>query len=267
MMPPVIINYNGLSERQKNCVHHVHMPVIITICPKIAGAKAWEPPAARFRSVFDTISPLDIKHPQSMGEHFLRPVGCCRFLGLLTTDTTRTNKLPILSGVFAEAYTVLAIIVFYHCFSLSPRVKVCTGGNATDLSSLDGAIKRAYLALRYSGDGKDVCNYKQCAERVIYETMTPDQRRLYLSFMLDGVKDKTVFIDEDLTATARALTENSLSLTATAKQLFVHRNTLTHRIDKIYEDCGLDLRRFDDAKIFLAIAEIYAIALRNGEIK
>ena len=121
-MPPIIINYNGLSERQKNCVHHVHMPVIITICPKIAGAKAWEPPAARFRSVFDTISPLDIKHPQSMGEHFLRPVGCCRFLGLLTTDTTRTNKLPILSGVFAEAYTVLAIIVFYHCFSLSPRL-------------------------------------------------------------------------------------------------------------------------------------------------
>ena len=126
MMPPVIINYNGLSERQKNCVHHVHMPVIITICPKIAGAKAWEPPAARFRSVFNTISPLDIKHPQSMGEHFLRPVGCCRFLGLLTTDTTRTNKLPIFSGVFAEAYTVLAIIVFYHCFSLSPRLAVRT---------------------------------------------------------------------------------------------------------------------------------------------
>ena len=146
-------------------------------------------------------------------------------------------------------------------------VKVCTGGNATDLASLDGAIKRAYLALKYSGEGKDVCNYKQCAERVIYETMTSDQRKLYLSFMLDGVKDKTVFTDEDLTATARTLAENSLSLTATAKQLFVHRNTLTHRIDKIYEDCGLDLRRFDDAKIFLAIAEIYAISLRNGEIK
>ena len=121
-MPPVFINYNGLPERQKHCIHHVHMSVIIAILPKITRAKAWEPPHTRFRSVFDTVKPLDIKHPQSMGEHFLRPGGCCRFLGLLTTDAARADKFPIFSGVFAEAYTVLAIIVFYHCFSLSPRL-------------------------------------------------------------------------------------------------------------------------------------------------
>lgn len=123
-MPPVIINYNGLPERQKHCVYHVHMPVIIAICSKIAGAIAWEPPPARFRSVFDTVKPLDIKHTQSMGKHFFRPVGCCRFLGLLTTDTTRADKLPILSSVFAEAYTVLAIIVFYHCFPFLPVCQI-----------------------------------------------------------------------------------------------------------------------------------------------
>ena len=62
-MPPVIINYNGLSERQKHCIHHVHMSVIIAILPKITRAIARKPPQARFRSVFDTVEPLDIKHP------------------------------------------------------------------------------------------------------------------------------------------------------------------------------------------------------------
>ena len=135
MVPPVLIDYNGLSKRQKNCVYHVHMSVIIAICTKIAGAIAWKPPPARFRSVFDTVEPLDIKHPQSMGEHFLRPVGCCRFLGLFTTDTARADKFPIHSGVFAEANTIFAIIVFYHCF---PFLPVCPIGQAVFIWMLSG---------------------------------------------------------------------------------------------------------------------------------
>ena len=63
MMPPVFINYNGISVREKHCIHHVHMSVIIAILAKIAGAIAWKPPLVRFRSVFDTVKPLDIKHP------------------------------------------------------------------------------------------------------------------------------------------------------------------------------------------------------------
>jgi carbohydrate diacid regulator len=44
--------------------------------------------------------------------------------------------------------------------------------------------------------------------------------------------------------------ENSLNISETARKLFIHRNTLVYRLDKIEKITGLDLRLFDDAIIF-----------------
>ena len=44
--------------------------------------------------------------------------------------------------------------------------------------------------------------------------------------------------------------ENSLNVSETSRQLFVHRNTLVYRIEKIQKSTGLDLRNFDDALTF-----------------
>ena len=44
--------------------------------------------------------------------------------------------------------------------------------------------------------------------------------------------------------------ENSLNVSETSRQLYIHRNTLVYRLDKLLKTTGLDLRKFDDAIIF-----------------
>ena len=44
--------------------------------------------------------------------------------------------------------------------------------------------------------------------------------------------------------------ENNLNVSETSRQLFIHRNTLVYRIEKLEKITGLDLRNFDDAVTF-----------------
>ena len=55
--------------------------------------------------------------------------------------------------------------------------------------------------------------------------------------------------DETLT-TINKFFENNLNVSETSRQLFVHRNTLVYRIEKLQKSMGLDLRNFDDALTF-----------------
>lgn len=50
--------------------------------------------------------------------------------------------------------------------------------------------------------------------------------------------------------TAEALFDADLNLSVAARRMFVHRNTLTYRLDRIQRETGLDLRKFNDAVIF-----------------
>ena len=60
----------------------------------------------------------------------------------------------------------------------------------------------------------------------------------------------------ELMETARAFLQNDMNLTTTAKQLYIHRNTLIYRLDKIRKETGFDLRRFRDAAAFQMISQI-----------
>ena len=56
-------------------------------------------------------------------------------------------------------------------------------------------------------------------------------------------------IDSEMMSTIGTLFKNELNLGDTAKELFIHRNTLVYRLDKFEKLTGLDLRRFDDAVV------------------
>gem|GEM_PF-1030316 len=158
--------------------------------------------------------------------------------------------------------------VLYEAIKQEEKVdlKIGYGGRSTSLVGLRLSVKRGYEAIKYLGKTTDVCAYKSCAEQSLYESLTPETRASYLGFILDGMKSPEVLSDPELVTTARCLMQNSLSLTLTAKQLFVHRNTLTHRINKIKDGCGLDLRNYSDARVFETVVAVYETAKRNGEI-
>ncbi len=57
-------------------------------------------------------------------------------------------------------------------------------------------------------------------------------------------------LDEDTLATIDCFFDNNLNGSETSRELFVHRNTLVYRLDKVKKNTGLDLRSFDDAVLF-----------------
>ena len=56
--------------------------------------------------------------------------------------------------------------------------------------------------------------------------------------------------DEETLTTISKFFENNLNVSETARQLYIHRNTLIYRLDKVQRIIGLDLRAFDDAVTF-----------------
>ena len=56
--------------------------------------------------------------------------------------------------------------------------------------------------------------------------------------------------DDETLATVNKFFENNFNVSETSRQLYIHRNTLVYRLDKLQKMTGLDLRNFDDAIIF-----------------
>ena len=56
--------------------------------------------------------------------------------------------------------------------------------------------------------------------------------------------------NEEMVHTIETFFDNSLNLSETARKLYIHRNTLVYRLEKVQRAIGLDLRNFDDAVTF-----------------
>ncbi len=77
----------------------------------------------------------------------------------------------------------------------------------------------------------------------------PDDTSNSFHHMMFNRKTARLFNDE-MIHTIEKFFENSLNLSETARQLYIHRNTLVYRLDKVQRIIGLDLRAFDDAVTF-----------------
>ena len=66
-----------------------------------------------------------------------------------------------------------------------------------------------------------------------------------------------IFEDEEMMATVESFLENRMNVIQTAEKLYMHRNTLTYRLNKIMETTGLDLHNFDDAVTFEILHILY----------
>ena len=95
---------------------------------------------------------------------------------------------------------------------------------------------------------KDVVAYSALGiGRLIYQLPV----NLCKIFIEEVFGDNVPFeLDEEALTTINKFFENNLNVSETSRQLFVHRNTLVYRIEKIQKATGLDLRSFDDALTF-----------------
>ena len=86
---------------------------------------------------------------------------------------------------------------------------------------------------------------------------------MFLKEVFEG--DAVDLFEEDELTTVYTFFDNNLNISETSRQLYVHRNTLVYRLEKIQKRTGLDVRVFDDALTF-KIAMMVADHMRNMKI-
>ncbi len=131
------------------------------------------------------------------------------------------------------------------------NVLVSVGSIVHDLKNISSSFKEAKMALEVGKifeENKKVTKYEQLGiGRLIYQ-LPNNLCKMFVGEVLDGITMKA-FDEETLTTVAKFF-ENNLNVSETSRQLYIHRNTLVYRLDKLQKMTGLDLRNFDDAIIF-----------------
>ena len=132
-----------------------------------------------------------------------------------------------------------------------PTVVVGIGTVATHLRDLAKSYKEAQIAIEVGkvfDTEKYVINYENLGiGRLIYQLPTT----LCEMFLQEVFKKNPIdALDQETLFTIHKFFENNLNVSETARKLFVHRNTLVYRLEKIKKLTGLDLREFDDAITF-----------------
>ena len=131
-------------------------------------------------------------------------------------------------------------------------VKIGVGTVAPHLSELNSSYRQALSALEMSEVFKSsgaVHSYKEYVLIKMLEEIPRGKLEEYFS-VLTGNEADSVFDDPDMMNTAEEFLENSLNVSETARKLYMHRNTLIYRLDKIEKATGLNVRNFSDAFTF-----------------
>lgn len=130
-------------------------------------------------------------------------------------------------------------------------VKVSYGTVVGELKDVSKSYKEAKMALdvgKIFYIEKSVIGYEKLGiGRLIYQLPVSLCRMFMSEIFGDNLPDK---LDEETQITIHKFFENSLNVSETARQLYIHRNTLVYRIEKLEKETGLDIRNFDDALTF-----------------
>ena len=132
---------------------------------------------------------------------------------------------------------------------LSTRVSYGTIVN--EIKEVSRSYKEAKMALEvgkiFFVDRKIVAYNALGIGRLIYQLPIPLCKMFIKEIFVDVSPDD---FDEETLETISKFFENNLNVSETSRQLFIHRNTLVYRLDKLDRATGLDLRVFDDAITF-----------------
>ena len=130
-------------------------------------------------------------------------------------------------------------------------VRIAYGTIVGEIKEVSRSYKEARMALdvgKIFFDDKDIVGFSTLGiGRLIYQLPIP-LCKMFIREIFDG-KSPDDFDEETLT-TINKFFENSLNVSETSRQLYIHRNTLVYRLDNLQKSTGLDLRVFEDAITF-----------------
>ncbi|MCR5107713.1 MAG: helix-turn-helix domain-containing protein [Lachnospiraceae bacterium] len=127
-------------------------------------------------------------------------------------------------------------------------VRVAYGTVVNEIKGVSKSYKEAMMALdvgKIFYAGKSIIAYSTLGiGRLIYQ-LPVNLCQIFINEVLG--EHKLDEIDDEILTTVSKFFENSLNVSETSRQLYIHRNTLVYRIEKLQKATGLDVRVFDDA--------------------
>ena len=133
----------------------------------------------------------------------------------------------------------------------SSGVHISYGTVVNELKEVSKSYKEARMALdvgKIFFEEQNIIAYSQLGiGRLIYQLPIP-LCKMFIKEIFDGRSPDD--FDEEILTTINKFFENSLNVSETSRQLYIHRNTLVYRLDKLQKSTGLDLRVFEDAITF-----------------
>ncbi len=153
--------------------------------------------------------------------------------------------------ILAEVEKTSALIIDHLEKSGIEDVRIACGTVVDEIKDVSRSYKEAKVALDVGKiflDGKKIVYYEELGiGRLIYQLPMP----LCQMFIEEIFGDKNPEdFDMETITTINKFFENSLNVSETSRQLFIHRNTLVYRLDKLQKSTNLDLRVFEDAITF-----------------
>ena len=134
----------------------------------------------------------------------------------------------------------------------------CVAGSFSEIAlSYTQAVTAVRMSAIFRSKG-EVHSYREYLLVRLLEDVPKNRLKEYLDQFRLGTGE-SVFGDEEMIATAEAFLENNLNLSETSRNLFMHRNTLSYRLDKIERETGLNIRNFSDAVTFRVISILYRL--------
>ena len=261
------------TEAEKNC----KMIAVTVLNVKQLHDEKYNKASFIKNLIMDNILPSDV-HAKSKELHLQAEVPRVVFL-IRTSGEENTSILDVIRNMFPEKNKDFVIqidekdIVLIKEVKMSEEAKdyertakliadtlsaeamasvtIGIGTKVLGIKDLPRSYKEAQVSLEVGkvfDTEKPIINYASLGiGRLIYQLPT----KLCEIFLSEVFQKCSIdILDHETIVTIQKFFENNLNVSETSRKLFVHRNTLVYRLDKIKKLTGLDLRYFDQAIVF-----------------
>lgn len=131
------------------------------------------------------------------------------------------------------------------------EARVAYGNIVSELKDVSKSYKEASIALdvgRIFYKDRMILAYNELGIGRLIHQLPISLCEMFLQEVFNGTAVEQ--FDSETLATVNAFFENNLNISETARQMYLHRNTLGYRLDKIMKTTGLDVKKFEDAMTF-----------------
>ncbi|MBQ9984163.1 MAG: helix-turn-helix domain-containing protein [Lachnospiraceae bacterium] len=152
---------------------------------------------------------------------------------------------------YEDMHKIAKVIVDMLNTEAMSSVHVAFGTIVNEIKEVSRSYKEAKMALDvgkiFYGNRNIIAYSNLGIGRLIYQLPIPLCKMFIKEIFENRSPDD---FDEETLTTINKFFENSLNVSETSRQLYIHRNTLVYRLDKLQKSTGLDLRVFEDAITF-----------------